>query len=100
MDCNAIAPDGTSVVYFIGWHGMDVKIGFTRHLRDRLTELTKRTGCPQRLLAATPGSFKIERAYHKRFEAFRKQGEWFNWSPEIEAEIARLSPHLPEVSHV
>ena len=86
-----IAPDGEPVVYFIGWQGSDVKIGFTRHLRDRLTEIIKRTGSPQRLLAATPGSFQAERAYHHRFAAARKHGEWFNWSPEIEAEINRLN---------
>jgi len=91
MDRELIARDGEPVVYFIGWHGMDVKIGFTRHLRDRLIEITKRSGCPQKLLAATPGSFKMERDYHKRFGATRKHGEWFDWSLEIHAEIARLN---------
>lgn len=91
-----IAPDGVPVVYFIGWHGVDVKIGFTRHMRDRLTELAIRTGCPQSLLATTPGSFQIERAYHKRFAADRKHGEWFNWSDEIAAEIAHLNQNGPQ----
>ena len=91
MDREIIAPDGTPVVYFIGWHGVDVKIGFTRHLRDRLTEIIKRTNCPHKLLAATLGSFELERAYHDQFAATRKHGEWFNWSPEIAAEINRLN---------
>ncbi|MEC3912215.1 GIY-YIG nuclease family protein [Sphingobium sp. CR2-8] len=86
-----IAPDGEPVVYFIGWCGQDVKIGFTRHLAARLTELIKRTGCPQKLLASTPGSFASERSYHARFADDRKHGEWFNWSAGIEAEIARLN---------
>lgn len=50
--------------------------------------------CPQTLgiLALRNGAKAREVAYHEQFSEHRLHGEWFERCPEIEAEIARLSP--------
>lgn len=90
MDYDLIAPDGTSVVYFIGdMH--KVKIGYTRSLKMRVKELWARVGCPLQLYATCPGGRDVERAYHTQFAASRLHGEWFERTPAIMAEIATLN---------
>ena len=89
-DHDAIAPDGTPVVYFIGGP-IKVKIGYTSSLKMRVNELWKRVGCPLELYAIAYGGRDLEREYHNRFAAHRLHGEWFVHCPEIADEISRLN---------
>lgn len=65
-----------------------IKIGFTTDLHQRLHNL--QGGCPDelRIKACWPGTVNDEREIHRRFDAFRVQGEWFNPSDEVLAYIA------------
>jgi hypothetical protein len=78
-------------VYFIAAEDGPVKIGVATKPKNRLKEL--QTSHHQRLaiLATCDGDVELEKAYHKRFAAHRLSGEWFERSPEIQAEIDRLS---------
>jgi hypothetical protein len=60
-----------------------LKIGSTRHVAQRLSEL--QTACPVdlRLLAVLPGGMTRERIYRARFRHLQTRGEWLRWSPEI-----------------
>jgi hypothetical protein len=78
-------------VYFIGWEGGPVKIGVAGEPEVRRTTL--QTACPYtlRVEALTTGGVHTERDYHSRFSAHRLRNEWFERSPEIQAEIDRLN---------
>lgn len=84
--------DRQGVVYFIGYGDGPVKIGFTTDLGQRVQSL--QTGCPYTIevLASFDGTPGHEWDYHERFKKERLRGEWFNRTPEILAEIARLNP--------
>lgn len=77
-------------VYFVGAPNGLVKIGFASDIDARFAKLVCASPVPLDILAITPGSRVKEREYHHRFKQWRRHGEWFEMSPDIEAEIARL----------
>lgn len=84
-------PGRASCVYFIGGDDGAIKIGVSVAPEARLKGI--QTGSPIRLriLATTPGDVETEAAYHARFAGCRVQGEWFERTPELIAEIERLA---------
>lgn len=78
-------------VYFIGAEHGAVKIGSTTDPNARLVSLQCGGPIPLRVLATRAGGRAEELAYHRRFAAHRMHGEWFERTPEIEAEIASLA---------
>jgi hypothetical protein len=83
--------DYEGVCYFIGGEGGPVKIGCTTDVDRRLRDLRQSSPVPLKLLASTHGGQSRETAYHFVFGAHRLHGEWFERTPELEAEIARLN---------
>lgn len=78
-------------VYFIGSDDGPVKIGMSREPEARCREMNVGAPTDYRVLATTPGSVELERAYHERFGFAHLRGEWFERRPEIQAEIDRLN---------
>jgi hypothetical protein len=79
------------VVYFIqSGEAGPIKIGYTKALGARLSELRAFAPDALRVLAAVPGDHGFERHYHFTFEDDRTQGEWFAPSPRLLAECAHL----------
>jgi hypothetical protein len=77
-------------IYFVGFRDY-VKIGFTRGpLKYRLADL--QTAVPEKLavLAVIEGSVADERALHKRFFAYRLEGEWFRFESELKTFVEAL----------
>lgn len=84
------APLTGSVVYFIqAISGGPIKIGFTRNLTTRLAAL--QNSHPERLIvvAAFPGGPAEEGELHHKFKAVRVNGEWYEPSSDLLAEIER-----------
>lgn len=79
-----------SVVYFIGAHRGLIKIGVAKDVRARLRALQTGSGVRLTLLATAPGSYALERHYHRMFDHLRAHGEWFHRHPSLAAEIKRL----------
>jgi Meiotically up-regulated gene 113 len=85
-------PESEGVCYFFGCEGVLVKIGYTRNLNQRINNLKGNTGPYRlRLLATARGGRTREMHYHRKFRAHSVGNEWFEFAPEIEAEIARLT---------
>lgn len=80
-----------SLCYFIGAAEGPIKIGHSVNVRDRMKAM--QAGCPVMLsvLATAPGGEERETAYHTQFQDSRLHGEWFERTPELLAEIERLS---------
>lgn len=65
-------------VYFIqDTVGGQIKIGWTAHVRRRLSELQPGNPHPLKIIATMPGGQKDERKLHLRFAWLRVYGEWF-----------------------
>ena len=65
-------------VYIVG-AGEYLKIGFTaRPLSSRLASLATGSPHPLVLLALVPGTSQLERWFHSRLRAHRREGEWFD----------------------
>lgn len=82
-------PDAT--VYFIGAEDGPVKIGIATCVRKRLSGLQTSNPNKLHILATCPGGRARELEYHAQFAASRMSGEWFERTPELLAEITRLS---------
>ena len=76
------------MIYFIqAGQGGPVKIGFTKDemtLNGRIESLQTGNHQKLRLLWLAEGDERLERFVHRRLKAFRLNGEWFQWTPEIE----------------
>jgi hypothetical protein len=84
-------PPLIGTIYFIGPVDGPIKIGFASRLEFRVRDLRLMNALPLHVWASVQGPQKVEREYHLRFGGFRLHGEWFTRTPEIEAEIARLT---------
>lgn len=88
-------PNRSGHVYFIE-AGDFIKIGYTTSPVVRVIKM--RTDCPWpiKILHHEPGTFKDEKALHRRFEAHRANGEWFIRDNELlEYIAARKSANIP-----
>lgn len=76
------------IVYFV--RAVDlVKIGYTRRLEKRVSQLQGMFPYKIELLLALPGSKALEGAMHRRFVRDRVGREWFRQSPALAAFIER-----------
>jgi hypothetical protein len=76
--------DETNCVYFIVADSIGmVKIGTTRRLAVRFSDLQVACPVPLRLAYHRPGDRRIERQYHKKFDAYWSHGEWFHFDGEL-----------------
>jgi transcriptional regulator with XRE-family HTH domain len=64
-------------IYFISSERGYIKIGFSKHVYDRLKALQIANGEKLTLLKFYPGTKKQEKALHKRFKKLHLKGEWF-----------------------
>jgi hypothetical protein len=85
------APPKTGTIYFLGPEGGPIKIGFAKRLSFRLNDLRLMNPFPLIVHASVDGLASLERDYHRQFAAHRLHGEWFSPSPDILAEIERLT---------
>jgi hypothetical protein len=87
-------PAHDPVVYFIR-NGSRVKIGWTTNLKGRVRSLSLPMSA---VLATMPGGPAEENALHRRFDSARCDGEWFEYTPDLELFAKNLVS--PEVSAV
>lgn len=80
-----------AVVYFIAADNGLVKIGFASDFRSRLGRLYNGSPVPLTPLAVVRGGRVEEREYHARFKLWRRHGEWFELTDELEEEIDRIN---------
>jgi len=75
-----------------------IKIGLSINPKKRIEEL--KTGSSERLriLYTKPGTIKEEHLFHKLFENYRIDREWFEPAPEILAYIDNLCRRIPKPS--
>jgi excisionase family DNA binding protein len=78
------------MVYFIGGDIGPVKIGKAMSPEGRLRDLQCGYPYELKILATIEGSDGVEQGYHRQFAHCRLNGEWFERTPEIEAEIKRI----------
>lgn len=77
--------------YFVGATEGPIKIGYSADPCRRLRQLRRDTPEDIRILAKVHGGREREQYYHCLFEDLHRGGEWFERTPELLAEIERLS---------
>lgn len=80
-----------TVVYFL--RGEDtgaIKIGFTKRLSTRLSNIATSSSERVTLLGSVPGDIIFEKSLHDEFAADRIRREWFRASPALMSRIASL----------
>ena len=91
MHRHADEDEGVAKCYFIGGEEGPVKIGYSIDAKSRLRAIQLYSPIKLQILALASGGIARESAYHFQFREARLHGEWFERTPEIIAEIERLS---------
>lgn len=86
------APTGERFVYYAQAEDALIKIGISANVPQRAYALKAR------VLAVEPGTYMVEKARHKAFDADRVRGEWFRPSEQLMAHIAALAPAAEAVA--
>lgn len=73
----------TGYVYFIQSQSGHIKIGYAKDVASRLAALQCANPEPLTLIGTVAGTRGLEVSLHKRFDAHRRLGEWFDTDPEI-----------------
>lgn len=81
-------------VYFAAACGK-IKIGCSVNPEYRMTTIGEWIPFPIKLLVTIPGSFALEAAIHRMFDAEWSHGEWFEESPRLLAFVERIQKGLP-----
>jgi len=82
-----------SQVYFLRCASTGlVKIGTSRNVASRLSQIQSDSPGKIALVGLEPGGVERERALHAHFAADRERGEWFRESSALSAYIATLPP--------
>jgi hypothetical protein len=82
--------DDVCYVYFLRT-GSTVKIGYSAKPLNRCGELKTGFSEPISTLVAVPGTLTDERNFHREFEKFRLEGEWFRMCPQIASAMAQVA---------
>jgi hypothetical protein len=83
---------GRDTIYF-ALCGREVKIGYTRDLKARISALQTGNATPIEVLLAFDGPIAVEKYLHNRFDDLRIRGEWFTYGSAIRQWLRR--PFLP-----
>jgi hypothetical protein len=75
--------DGYGFVYLLRGHPGEYKVGYTKLVDRRLTELGATSSVEQKLIheIKTDDPSGVEAYWHKRFQDKRMRGEWFRLNP-------------------
>jgi hypothetical protein len=79
----------TDDLYFVR-AGDALKIGRTTNIAARLAKMQVDNHEELNCLLLARGQGLAERAWHRHLRAHRIRGEWFRWTPEIEAIMQQL----------
>lgn len=80
-----------SVVYFLGWEGGPIKIGYALNVQHRLHQVQVHCPFDVKVLATRKGGADLEAFYHRRFADYRLRGEWFDRGWHLMQEIGKLN---------
>lgn len=79
-----LRPIGERMVYFVQESGTNaIKIGTTRNVKQRISELMLNVPYLLSVLTVIEGNHEVEHALHARFAKHRIRGEWFRPVPEL-----------------
>lgn len=90
-EMDAMTERDEGLCYFIGSADGHIKIGYSKDIWRRFSEIRNGVPFEIEMLATVRGGRYREGYYHQKFAASRAFGEWFTRTPEIEVEIARLT---------
>lgn len=80
----------SAVVYFLSDEHGSIKVGWSRNLDIRLTQIRSTNGAGITVLGSAPGSQRQEKEIHRLLAEFRLHGEWFRDCEEVRRVIADL----------
>jgi hypothetical protein len=96
MDSEIARRDGSSV--YLVRAGNWIKIGWSRNVGARISQLQTGNADPIELIATISGGRALERQLHERFADSRVSGEWFKYGPELANYVASLNQ--PAHAHI
>lgn len=89
-------PASSRRVYFISDGGYAIKIGVGSDPEDRLSKLQVGNAKKLKIIGMVRGSFELEAAIHRHFDANHVRGEWFRDTAELRAFIAKHRTDISE----
>jgi len=71
------------MIYLVAHLNQFVKIGFTKNINKRLSQLQVSSPVKLEVLHLIEGNVSLEKELHQKFKDFRTSGEWFNYDSSI-----------------
>ena len=71
------------MIYLVAHLDQFVKIGFTKNINKRLSQLQVSSPVKLEVLHLIEGNVSLEKELHRKFKEFRTSGEWFNYDSSI-----------------
>lgn len=94
---------GSEMLIYFATDGKRIKIGSTKNLAARLSQLSQHLPKPLKLIGSISGSIDYERAAQAAMRDFAIQGEWFKDTPASRARLdvilsdsSILTPFMPK----
>jgi hypothetical protein len=92
-----VGPGSSGDVYFIEAVGADrVKIGVSRNVEQRFSQLAASFPGPLKLLGKVTGGRAREGSLHRRLANFHIGGEWFHLTAGVRAVVGEVIVDQPE----
>ena len=71
------------MIYLVAHLDQFVKIGFTKNINKRLSQLQTSSPVKLEVLHLIEGNVGLEKELHQKFKHYRTSGEWFNYDSSI-----------------
>ena len=81
INYNKVAPSASQKSYVYVLHAEDsglTKIGFSRRVNKRISEISRMSGGKLNLIAKIPADRELETKLHQKYYNYRSHGEWFS----------------------
>lgn len=81
INYNKVAPSASQKPYVYVLHAEDsglTKIGFSRRVNKRISEISRMSGGKLNLIAKIPADRELETKLHQKYYNYRSHGEWFS----------------------
>ncbi|EFK4321907.1 GIY-YIG nuclease family protein [Escherichia coli] len=81
INYNKVAPSASQKSYVYVLHAEDsglTKIGFSRRVNKRISEISRMSGGKLSLIAKIPADRELETKLHQKYYNYRSHGEWFS----------------------
>lgn len=87
-------------IYYLRAENGAIKIGYTRSLHSRISDLSVSSPLELELVGQEEGTIDLERRRHDQYRDSHIRGEWFRPSTQLNFHIGQLNPNYESIPYI